>query len=166
MRYLACVFAGYLLGLFAGASTDGASRWALAGIGLVALWLVFRQGRKSVSHAAADAVAKANARANAAAVNANHITVAGGHVVQAGQPPIEAYDRDVWETPQVSPRVDQVELVGTDPVTGFNVYRTPRGFITSEHLTGSERRGALISRSDDADVVESHVADSRFWGEV
>lgn len=85
VRYLAAVFAGYLLGIAAGRLGGESPGWPLIVlVAAVALFLVFRQGRKSVSHAAADAVAAARAEANAAAqaVNRNEITVAGGHVVQ------------------------------------------------------------------------------------
>jgi hypothetical protein len=68
LRYAAACFAGYLFGLAAGhAVTDGPGVIVLAVLGLVALYLVFRQGAKSQSHAAADAIGAANARATAVA---------------------------------------------------------------------------------------------------
>lgn len=68
VRYAAACFAGYLFGLSAGRMvTKGPGVAVLAVLGLVALYLVFRQGAKSQSHAAADAISQANARATAAA---------------------------------------------------------------------------------------------------
>jgi hypothetical protein len=129
------VFAGYLLGVAAGGMSDGPGFWIAAALGLLAIWLVFRQGRNSVSHAAADSVAKANARANAAAVNANHITVAGGHVVQ-GAPPIEAYERDVWA--DFRPHELRVYEVGVDAITGSKLYEVDGVIKRQELLTDRE----------------------------
>lgn len=71
LRYAAACFAGYLFGLSAGHMvTKGPGVIVLSVLGLVALYLVFRQGAKSQSHAAADAIGAANARA--AAVAAAH----------------------------------------------------------------------------------------------
>jgi len=117
---------------------DGPGFWAAGALGLVALWLVFRQGRKSVSHAAADAVATANARASAAAVNANHITVAGGHVLQ-GHPPVTAYERDVWADfrPTETPMIYEI---GVDAITGTKLYDVD-GIIKRENVL-TEREAA------------------------
>lgn len=134
------MFAGYLLGVAAGGMSDGPGFWIAAALGLLAIWLVFRQGRNSVSHAAADAVATANARANAAAVNANHITVAGGHVVQ-GAPPVEAYERDVWA--DFRPDELRVYEIGVDAITGSRLYDVNGTIKREELLTSREASFAV-----------------------
>ncbi len=125
-RYLSCIGIGYLLGVMAGASfpDPGPSLFVVAFVCLLVLWLVFRKGQQSNSHAAIDAVlsANANARAAAQAVASQQVNIAGGHLVQAPQeyhpsfpavtpapsrhevvqqspdvlPPVETYESDVW----------------------------------------------------------------------
>lgn len=117
VRYAAAIFAGYLFGLVAGTGIPDAESpaWPLLFVlGAVALFLVFRQGAKSQSHAAADAISKANARAEAAAqaVATQTVTIAGGHVAQA-QP--VAYQPDVIaHSPR--PELDQ-SIWGDDVIT-------------------------------------------------
>lgn len=105
VRYGAAIFAGYLFGIAAGsAAEDGPPFYVLAGVGLLALWLVFRQGKKSQQHAAADAIATAISSARATAQNATNVNVAGGHIVQAGAAPQLAG--------QVTRYVQQVDAAG------------------------------------------------------
>lgn len=67
VRYAACVGAGYFCGLSIGSAAKGPAFWLVAGLGLVGILWVFRSGKKSVLHAASDAVATARATASAAA---------------------------------------------------------------------------------------------------
>jgi hypothetical protein len=117
VRYLAAVGAGYLFGLAAGsAAPDGPPFVFIALMGLVALWLIFRKGQQSNSHAAMDAVLSARAQAHATATATQQVNIAGGHIVGPhpldGQrppavaarpptyelPPDSAYDRIAWES--------------------------------------------------------------------
>jgi hypothetical protein len=151
VRYLACIAVGFALGCFAAGPSLGVGH-GLVIVGVaICLWLVFRQGRKSVLHSAADAVATANAKANAAAANVNNITMAGGHVVQ-GQPPLSAYERDIWADFRGVEPVQAYE-VGKDAITGARLYEVNGRIIRYEQLTDGERAAivpidAQLARGD------------------
>lgn len=83
VRYFAAVGAGYMLGLAAGTLGGDGPGWPVVVlVSAVACVLIFRQGRKSNAHAAADAIAAMQATVSASSVAANQITVAGGDVLQ------------------------------------------------------------------------------------
>lgn len=83
VRYACAVGAGYFCGLSVGSAAKGPAFWLVAGLGLVGILWVFRSGKKSVLHAASDAVADARATATAAAsaVSTTTVQVGNGNVV-------------------------------------------------------------------------------------
>jgi len=89
-RYAAAVGAGYVFGLAAGRSVaTGPGFWILAALGALALFLVFRSGVKSQVHAASDAIAVANnrAEASAAATAVQTVNVGNSFTDQAANHP-------------------------------------------------------------------------------
>jgi hypothetical protein len=110
------VGAGYLLGMVGGSAvSDTPSGFIIAAVGLLACWLIFRQGRNSQSHAAADAISAAIVDANARAQAVAHqtVTVAQGHVVQ------NTTERGEL---QLSSRPNLPRYVGVDAITGNELY--------------------------------------------
>jgi len=79
VRYACAVAAGYFCGLSIGSAAKGPAFWLVAGFGLVGIFWVFRAGKKSVQHAAADAVASARASSTAAASAVSTTTVQVGN---------------------------------------------------------------------------------------
>lgn len=151
LRYLACVAAGYLFGLAAGGAADPIPLPILAVVGAIGLWLVFSRGRASVANAAADAVAVANNRANAAAVAATNVTVAQGHVVQGSPPPIEAYDRAVFQGAEHLTMPPGARYIGADPDTGQSVYSLDGRQVTYDQLVRRQVAAAPDITTADAD---------------
>ena len=79
VRYACAVAAGYACGLTVGSAAKGPAFWVVAAVGLLGIFWVFRTGKKSVQHAASDAVAsaRASAAATASSVSSNHVQI--GH---------------------------------------------------------------------------------------
>lgn len=102
VRYAVCIGVGYLGGCLIGSSIDGPSMLGAALIGAVVLFMVFRQGAKSQSHAAADAISAANARASAAAVAHQTVTVAQGHIINPATGEVLGVASDALGTPHPS----------------------------------------------------------------
>ena len=89
VRYAAAVAAGYACGLTVGSAAKGPAFWVVAAVGLLGIFWVFRTGKKSVQHAASDAVAsaRASAAATASSVSSNHVQI--GHSYTVSEPGVE-----------------------------------------------------------------------------
>lgn len=107
IRYACAVGAGYLCGLSVGSAAKGPSFWLVAVFGLLGILWVFRSGKKSVQHAAADAVATARATATAAAsaVSSTTVQVGNGNYV----PSSGIQDTGAVSSPRVVPFASPVE---------------------------------------------------------
>ena len=149
VRYLAAIGCGYMLGLAAGRMGGESPGWPIiVAVAAVALFLIFRQGQKSVSHAAADAISAANARANAAAqaVSQNQITVAGGHVVQGAQ----RFDPRTDEASWLDAASEREELGAVDYEQppdwhGWSYFATHDGVrLYRHHSSGAIRSGSEL----------------------
>jgi hypothetical protein len=113
VRYAACVGAGYFCGLSIGSAAKGPAFWLVAILGLLGILWVFRSGKKSVQHAAADAVATARASATAAASAVSSTTVQVGNGNYAPDSRTEV--SGAVHTPRVVPFAPSVEAQQLSP---------------------------------------------------
>jgi hypothetical protein len=107
VRYACAVGAGYFCGLSIGSAAKGPGFWLIAILGLLGILWVFRTGKKSVQHAASDAVATARASATAAAsaVSSTTVQVGNGNYAPDSRTQIPAE----VHTPRVVPFASSVD---------------------------------------------------------